>query len=118
MDDEQKRWSEQYDRNFSEKEFLRYGCVLMSFLLVGITLGMTLHNAGIIVLFVVVFHAIIWLAPYWQPAYAIVRKIMGNPNIPSQLPIHQRKWWLYIPIAVRIFILLIALRLGIQLLAK
>src|SRR5689334_17943950 len=99
MNNDPNEWSKQASANFTEKEFLRYGCALIAILIIGIALGMVFHNAGIIIIFVVAFHGIIWLAPYWQPAYGIVHKIMGNPNIPSALPKSQRKWWHYIPIA-------------------
>jgi len=118
MNDEQKKISEQFTRNFSEKEFLRFGCVFTIFLFVGIALGLIFHNAGIILIFVVLFHGIIWLAPHWQPAFNVVRKVMGNSNIPSALPKYQRKWWQYISIAIKIVVLFMTLRIGIQLLFK
>ncbi len=116
MNEEQKEISEQFAKNFGAKEFVRYGCAFTSLLLIGLALGMIFHNSGITIIFVVLSFGIIWLAPYWQPAYAILRKAMGNPNIPATLPRRGWKWWYYIPMAVKIAFLLIALKIGIQLL--
>ena len=116
MDEKQRMIAEQHARNFGAEEFVRFGCALTTLLIVGIALGMMFHNVGIIIIFVVLFHGILWLAPYWQPAYTIVHKIMGNRDIPSTLPKYQRKWWHYIPIAIKVIILLAILRLGVQLL--
>ncbi|HJR80414.1 MAG TPA: hypothetical protein VJ821_10105 [Anaerolineales bacterium] len=118
MDEKQKKWTEQYGSNFGAKEFLRFSCALMTLLIVGIGLGLAFKNAGIIVIFIVLFFGTLWLAPYWQPAYSIVHRIMGNPNIPVTLPKYQRKWWHYIPIAIKVFLLLVVLRLGVQLLLQ
>ena len=118
MDEEQNKWSDQYAKHFGAKELFRFGCVFMTFLSVGITLGVALRNAGIIMIFVVTFLGTLWLAPYWQPAYSIVHKTMGNPNIPSILPKYQRKWGFYTLIAIKVILLLATLGLGIQLLFK
>jgi hypothetical protein len=116
MDEEQKKWSEQYGRNFGAKELLRFGCAFMTFLIIGITLGILFKNAGIMIIFVVLFLGIMWLAPYWQPAYSIVHKIMGNREILPTLPKYQWKWWHYIPILIKVILLLAVLRFGLQLL--
>ena len=116
MDDDQQKWSKQYAANFGAKEFLRFGGAFMTLLIVGLALGMAFHNAGIIIIFIVLSHGILWFAPYWQPAYTIVHKIMGNQDLPSILPNSQKKWWYYIPIVIKIIILLAVLRLGLQLL--
>jgi hypothetical protein len=116
MDEEQRQRSEQFARNFGAREFLRLGCLFMTLPIVGLLLGLAFKNAGIIVIFMVLFWAVLWLAPYWQPAYALVYKAMGNKNIPAELPKHRWKWWHYIPIALKVIILLAVLRLGIQLL--
>lgn len=116
MDEEQKKRSEPYTGNFGEKEFLRFGCTFISLLLLGLAAGMLFHNIGITVIFIVLLWGIMWFAPYWQPAYAIVHKVMGNKDIPPTLPKHHWKWWHYIPIVVKAAILLAALKFGLQLL--
>ena len=116
MGEEQKKLSDQYSRNFGANEFLRFGCAFMTLLTIGIILGVVFKNAGIIIIFFVLFLGIIWLAPYWQPAYTTVHKTMGNQVIPPTLPQRRWKWWHYIPIAIKIIMLLAALRIGIQLL--
>ncbi len=114
MNEEQKEISEQFAKNFGAKEFVRYGCAFVSLLLSGLALGMIFHNFGITIIFITLFYGIIWLAPYWQPAYAVVHKVMGNQNIPPALPNYQRKWWHYIPIVIKVALLLMALKIGIQ----
>jgi hypothetical protein len=119
MDEEQRIRSEQYARNFGAKELLRLGCALMTLLIGGVALGFAFNNAGIMIIFTTLFFGITWFAPFWQPAYTIVHKIMGNRELPSTLPTlpkSQRKWWYYIPIAIQVIILLAILRFGLQLL--
>jgi hypothetical protein len=116
MSEREKKWADQSSRNFGAKEFLRFSCAFMILLFVGIGLGLVFKNAGIIVIFLVLFWGILWLAPYWQPTYSIVHKIMGNANIPSVLPQRQWKWWQYILIVIKVTILLALLRLSFQLL--
>ncbi len=114
MDEEQKRASEQYAGNFGAREFIRYSCASLSFLLVGLALSMILHNSGISIIFIGLFFGILWLAPYWPPAYALVRKVMGNPNLPPALPAGHRKWWDYIPMVIKLALVLVVLDMGIQ----
>jgi hypothetical protein len=116
MNEEQKKWTDQAARNFGGKEFLRFSCAFTTLLIVGMGLGLVFKNVGIIVIFMVLFWGILWLAPYWQPAYRIVYKVMGNANIPPALPQRQWKWWQYIPIAIKVMILFVLLRLSFQLL--
>lgn len=116
MNEEQKKWTDQAARSFGAREFLRFSGAFMTLLFVGIGLGLAFKNAGIIVIFLILFWGILWLAPYWQPTYSIVHKIMGNANIPPVLPQRQWKWWQYIPIVIKVTILLVLLRLSFQLL--
>jgi hypothetical protein len=113
---EQKKWSNQSARNFGGKEFLRFSCAFTTLLLIGMGFGLAFKNTGIIVLFLVLFWGILWLAPSWQPAYNIVHKIMGNASIPPALPQRQWKWWQYILIAFKVMILLVLLQLSFRLL--
>jgi hypothetical protein len=116
MDEERKKWTDQASRNFGGREFLRFSCAFTTLLIVGMSLGLVFKNTGIIVVFLLLFWGILWLAPYWQPAYSIVHKVMGNANIPSALPQRHWQWWQYIPIAIKVTILLVLLRLSFQLL--
>jgi hypothetical protein len=114
MDEE--NLSEQYARNFGTKEFLRFGCMFMALLTTGLAFGIAFKNAGVIIIFTVFLWGILWLAPYWQPAYSLVHRAMGNKDIPATLPKYRRRWWHYIPIVIKVAILLAALRIGLQVL--
>src|SRR5258706_9093988 len=96
MDDKQSESSKQYSANFGVREFLRFGCVYMGWIITGLALGIIFNNGGILMIFVAIGFGFLWFAPYWQPAYNLAQKIMGNKNIPSKLPKAQYKWWEYI----------------------
>jgi len=118
MDEEQRKRSNQFAGNFGANELLRFGCVFITVQVAGIALGFLLKNFGIALISIALTFGILWLAPYWQPAYTIVHIIMGNQNIPPTLPKYQRKWWNYISITIKVIMLLAILGTGLQLLFK
>jgi hypothetical protein len=83
----------------------------------GLTLAFA-FNFGIFIIFIVIFYTILWLFPYWQPAYSIVYRIVGNNDIsPTLEPLHM-KWWQYISPGIRFVFLAYLLYIGINLLLK
>ena len=85
--------------------------------LIGLVLGI-LFNFGMFIIFVVIYYTVLWLFPYWQPAYSIVYRIVGNKNISPTLKPIQLKWWQLISPTLRIGFLAYLLFLGIKLLIK
>ena len=87
--------------------------------LAGIALSFVFKNFGIALISIALTFGVLWLAPYWQPAYTIFHKMMGNKNIPPALPKFRRKWWeyiiLYIIVGIKLYILLAVLFIGIKL---
>ncbi len=116
MNNKQQEWGKQLLSNLRLRELLRLTGVLLAVQFTGIALGLVLKNFGIALIFIGVTFGILWLFPYWQPAYAIIYKIMGNQSISPVLPTYQRKWWSYISIAMKVLMVLAVLGIGLKLL--
>jgi hypothetical protein len=83
--------------------------------IMGLALGFA-FNIGIFIIFVAVFFGILWLCPYWQPAYSIIYRIIGNKSISPLLGIGKLKWWQYISPGIKILFLVYILYVAIKLL--
>ena len=120
MDEGQKKNSQQFAANFGAKEFLRFGCTFIALQMIGIALTVALGNAGYSIIFIAISFSIIWFAPYWQPAYFLIYKMMGNKNLPSELPKAQRKGWsfliYYAILGFKLFLISSVFSFGIRLL--
>lgn len=95
MDEEQKKWQGGLWKYFGPKEFVRFVIILLSLLFSGLILSIVFKNPGFVMLAIAIQFSILWLAPYWQPAWIVLRKISGNENIPARLPKFQGEWWGY-----------------------
>jgi hypothetical protein len=133
MDDERKKWSEQYNNNTGPREIFRFGCALMIWMFFGVAITLAFEFAGFhataIIIFTIFFISmfvlpIIFLS--WKPGYAVLRKILGNKNIPVEpmprstmkLPREPRPWQYYLLVAWRYLILLILLYAVVKWLLK
>src|SRR5574342_694199 len=111
MNDEQKEWSKQYTSNIGAKEFLRLGCAIMLWVFIGVgvslifeLLGYSVHNIVFGTFFIILF-VLPFVAYSRKPAYSLLRKILGNENLPrepyprSNMKITRppRPWWSYLP---------------------
>lgn len=85
--------------------------------LLGLILGL-IFNIGIFIIFVVIYYAILWLFPYWQPAFTIVHRIVGDDNISLTLEPFQLKWYQFISPFIRLAFLAYLFYIGITLLIK
>jgi hypothetical protein len=80
--------------------------------------GLAFINFGIFLVFIVVFFGVLWLFPYWQPAYSIIYHIAGNKNISPILENHKLKWWQFISLGIRLLFLALLLYYSIKLFAQ
>ena len=115
MNDEQKIWREQYWTNsWGVREFTRIGCAF--FIWQGIGIGLTIWsgNIGYVLVCVAIYFSFPILSMSWQPAYSVLRKIIGNNNLPTEMMPRNRKWWSYIPLAIRLVISIVLLIKGIE----
>ncbi len=92
---------------------------LIGFALIWQTIGLSLafvFNFGIFIIFIAFFFAVLWLFPYWQPAYSIIYRIIGNNNIPPNLEKYQfrSEWWHFIPLGIKLAFLLYIFYIGIK----
>jgi hypothetical protein len=95
MNEEQKRWYEQYRKYFGTRERLRFGCALISWTVLGlvasIPFGISSYQKGydVFLIFLLIMIAFLLIAFRWKPAYLLFRNFLGNENLPSELPPHQ-----------------------------
>jgi len=119
MNDEQKKWYNQASASFGPNEFLRFGCAYMGWMIAGLILGFK-FNIGITIIFIGIAHVILWFAPYWKPAFTLARRLMGNNNIPPELPKVKYTGWgfivHYLVLGIKLSILFATFYLGIRLL--
>ena len=84
--------------------------------IVELVLNIKYDNIG----YSLIFQAIAWgfpvTAAFWQPAYRIFHKILGNNNIP--VAIFRRNWWEYITLAILVPIPIAMLFRGLQMVFK
>jgi hypothetical protein len=111
MNDEQKIWSRQYASSIGTKEFIRVGCAIIIWIFLGIGLTLAFHLTGysadsaIFNIFFIAMFAFQFVATRWKPAYSLLRKILGNENLPiepyprtiSKTLNEPRPWWSYLP---------------------
>jgi len=114
MDDEQKEWQKQFWINFGLREYFRFGCafIIWIFILVALSIafafaGYSANSTSIIfsAILVITIFVFPFIARSWRPAYSLLRKILGNDNLPMEpmprsrikIPRQQRPWWSYLP---------------------
>ena len=113
MNEEQKKWSSQYTSNIGGREFLRLGCAIGSWILilVGLTIvfgfvGLSSKFTGLLfgTILVISFGLFPFIARSWGPGYSLVRRILGNQNLPEEpyprstakIPRPPLAWWGYL----------------------
>jgi len=110
MNEERNKWSKQLSSNFGAKEFLRFGCAVMIWLFIGLAISIPIGVAGYswASMIFVIFLSTILVFPFvtrrWKPAYSLLRKILGNKNLPSEpmpysivkIPRQPLPWWGYL----------------------
>jgi len=112
MDEEQKKWYQQYSSSFGVKEVLRAGCAILTWQFIGVALALLIAIPGKNEIFADMIFGIftisIFAFPFlirWQPAYSLLRLMIGNKNLPLEpmphstikAPHQPRSWWSYIP---------------------
>jgi len=111
MNEEQKKWERQYWDNIGITELFRAGCALSILFLLGIAFSASLHATWITIILFELVAIIGGLSKFWKPLYQIHRKILGNPNLPSEpKPILRTKaphstspsvpWLFYMPVII------------------
>jgi hypothetical protein len=105
MDEDRKRWYEQYSKSFGAEEFLRFGCAFIIWNFIGLGMEIWLHNIGVFEIFLAIASGFPILAVLWNPAYFLFRKILGGKNMPTaSLPINQLsqsvKLWFYLSLVL------------------
>jgi hypothetical protein len=118
MNEDQKEWQRRFWANFGAKELMRLGLVYIAWLLTGIAVSRALNSAGYSVIFVAISVGIFMYAPYWQSAYTLVYRILGNGNIPGMLPKIKRNGGSnlprYLALTIGLFIPSVLLFFGIR----
>ncbi|MBI3162622.1 MAG: hypothetical protein HYZ23_08935 [Chloroflexi bacterium] len=115
MNEEQKEWYKRFWSSFGVREFLRFGCAFFIWEFIGLGLYIWLNNIGILIVFMSVYFSFPILTAGWQPAYSVLRKILGNPNMPEKIMPSKKNWGYYISLAVRLAISTMMIYGGIKL---
>lgn len=105
MDEEQKEWHQIYSASIGASEFLRFGCFFLFWIFSGVALAITFNNFAILVIFFITLFIFAIVAPRWRPAYFLLRKIVGNENLPTEpmprtttkRPRQPLPWYGYLP---------------------
>ena len=109
MNEEQKKWERQYWDNIGITELFRAGCALSVLISLGIGLSASFHAAWLTIILFELLAILGGISRFWQPLYKIHRKILGNPNLPTEpKPIRRTKaprpttsqpipWVFYVP---------------------
>ncbi len=127
MNDQQKEWHRQFWNNFGATEYFRFGCVVTLWALLGIGLEEFFHSVWILFIVIVPLFIFGTLSLIWKPIYIIFRKILGNPNLPTEpLPRSITKtsikqplpWWIYLWTLLRWAVLLLLLYTVIKYILK
>src|SRR5574341_1324169 len=93
MDEEQKKGYDQFSAGFGVEEFLRFGCAFVIWQGMGIGLFFLSGNVGYMLICIAIYFTFPTLTACWQPAYSLLRKILGNKNLSPKLTPYKRKWW-------------------------
>ncbi|MEW6083792.1 MAG: hypothetical protein AB1607_04270 [Chloroflexota bacterium] len=119
MNEEEKKWQEQYAKNSTgNREIFRLGCVLVIWYAIGVGLTIWSGNVGYVLICFAAYLSFPALTGYWQPAYALSRKILGNESLPPSLMPRKFKWWNYLPLAIRLAISAALLFKGVEFLVR
>ncbi len=106
MNDEQKEWSKRLGKSFGAREYLRFSCAFMLWILLGAMLAGLLRAPIIVVIFLLAVFVYAPIATRWKPAYRLLRMILGNKGMPpepwprstaARITGQPRPWWSYIP---------------------
>jgi hypothetical protein len=126
MNDEQRKWKKQYSSCFGTREFLRLAIAILAWIFAGLAISSIVGSSTIFIAFFFVLFLFSFVSPRWKPAYSLLRKIIGNQNLPTEPLSHTvaksssqaRVWWSYIPSIWWVLLDLILLYLVIKYLIK
>ncbi len=102
MNDAQKEWYRKYSESFGVREFFRFGIFLALWVILGVVVMITFENEVFFYIFFSIPFAFAVLAPRWKPTYSLLRKLLGNENLPLEPypgPFtiwKNRPWWSYL----------------------
>ena len=111
MDEEQKEWRKRYTSNIGAKEVLRLGCAMILWIFIGVGMSVLFASRGYSnsFIFFVIFFIMLFVFPFIaysrEPMYSLLRKILGNENLPIEpmprstmkIPRQPLPWWAYLP---------------------
>jgi len=106
-----KQWQSQVFSIFKPLTILRIVIAFLVFPMIGFMLG-----EAFILIFVVSSFAVLWLFPYWQPAYILIYKISGLKDVSPILAKPYLLWWRYITLGLRLVFVAYVVFYGIKIL--
>jgi len=114
MDEEQKEWQKQFWTNFGATEYIRFSCSFGLWMFLAVALALTLSlvfnipeivGGFLITTFLIAAFTFSIVSRTWRPAYNILRKILGNKDLPTEpiphstikIPRQPLPWYGYLP---------------------
>ncbi|MBI5354155.1 MAG: hypothetical protein HZB50_16045 [Chloroflexi bacterium] len=111
---ENEKWIEQFQNVIAKpKTILILG--LYFFLITPITI---FAGTGVGIIMFATFFSILWLFPYWQPAFKITRLIGNKNRVSSTLEKHKLKYYHFISLGIKIVFLFYLYYVGIKILME
>jgi hypothetical protein len=100
MNQDWKTWEHQFGSNFGARELLRFLGVFAVWLFLGWLISLMKGDYVLFYPFLITAFAFPLACSRWKPAYALLRVILGNPNLPSKPrpskslgQYGRRAWW-------------------------
>jgi len=105
MNEEQRKWRDQYLNSLGSREFLRLAIAIVVWVLVGIVFSILTSCSYVFDVFFITLFVFPFIAPKWKPAYNVFRKLVGNdrlptepyPRSPTTSSLGARPWWSFLP---------------------
>jgi hypothetical protein len=105
MDEEQREWQMQFSSHMGVREVLILGAAMIGWLVIGMVIAVVTGFLPIYLIFLVFTFVFAFVSPRWKPAYALLYKLLGNKDLPTEpfphgfriLAKEPRAWWSYLP---------------------
>lgn len=71
MDNDQREWRSNFDKNFGEREFLRFEGAFFVWIILGVTLSIVFDSVVIFLIYFFAFIALALISTRWKPVYSL-----------------------------------------------
>lgn len=113
VNEEQRRWINQYERNTGPKKYLRIVAVILLANFIAVAASVLFETYVPMGVYFFILFTFPFVATRWKPTYQILRWVLGNPNLPLEpmpgrwKPSTPRPWWSYLPALWRLALIVL-----------